>query len=54
VLLINSKIVEPAPPMACSVDSDFIAGVGKLEDRLLILLDLQKLFNKNEVGAMAA
>jgi purine-binding chemotaxis protein CheW len=54
VLRINSKIVEPAPPMACSVDSDFIAGVGKLEDRLLILLDLQKLFNKNEVGAMAA
>ncbi len=53
VLRINSKIVEPAPPMACSVDSDFIAGVGKLEDRLLILLDLQKLFNKNEVGAMA-
>jgi len=54
VLRINSKIVEPAPPMACSVDSDFIAGVGKLEDRLLILLDLQKLFNKNEVGAMSA
>jgi purine-binding chemotaxis protein CheW len=44
VLRIPSDIVEPAPEMTCSIDSDFIAGVGKLNDRLLILLDLQKLF----------
>lgn len=44
VLRIDSSIVEPAPAMVCSVDSDFIAGVGKLADRLLILLDLNKLF----------
>lgn len=45
VLRIPSTIVEPAPAMACSIQSDFIAGVGKLEDRLLILLDLAKLFS---------
>lgn len=44
VLRISSGIVEPAPAMVCSIDSDFIAGVGKLNDRLLILLDLAKLF----------
>lgn len=44
VLRISSSIVEPAPPTATTVDSDSIAGVGKLEDRLLILLDLAKLF----------
>lgn len=44
VLRISSKIVEPAPAMVCSVDSDFVSGVAKLEDRLLILLDLPKLF----------
>lgn len=49
VLRISSSIVEPAPSMVCSVDSDFIAGVGKLDDRLLILLELEKLF-----GATAA
>lgn len=54
VLRINSSIVEPAPSMVCSVDSDFIAGVGKLDDRLLILLDLPKLFDSNSVGAMTA
>ncbi len=54
VLRISSTIVEPAPSMVCSVDSDFIAGVGKLEDRLLILLDLPKLFDSGSVGAMTA
>ncbi len=44
VLRINSDIVEPAPSMVCSIDSDFIAGVGKLDDRLLILLELDRLF----------
>jgi purine-binding chemotaxis protein CheW len=44
VLRISKSIVEPAPEMVCSIDSDFIAGVGKLEDRLVILLDVAKLF----------
>jgi len=44
VLRISRSIVEPAPAMVSSIDSDFIAGVGKLDDRLLILLDLGRLF----------
>jgi purine-binding chemotaxis protein CheW len=54
VLRISSKIVEPAPSMVCSVDSDFIAGVGKLDDRLLILLDLAKLFSAETIDAAKA
>lgn len=52
VLRINSSIVEPAPDMVCSIDSDFIAGVGKLEDRLLILLELGRLFTESDVTKM--
>jgi purine-binding chemotaxis protein CheW len=44
VLRINTSIVEPPPSMITSIDSDFIEGVGKLDDRLIILLDLEKLF----------
>jgi purine-binding chemotaxis protein CheW len=54
VLRISQKIVEPAPAMVCSVDSEFIAGVGKLDDRLLILLDLGKLFSTESVMAAKA
>lgn len=51
VLRIESSIVEPAPAMVCSIDSDYIAGVGKLDTRLLILLDLERLFQNAAQGA---
>jgi purine-binding chemotaxis protein CheW len=54
VLRIPSSIVEPAPAMVCSIDSDFIAGVGKLNDRLLILLDLNRLFSAESAAVNAA
>lgn len=44
VLRIDRSIVEPAPQVTSSIDSSFILGVGKLADRLLILLDLPRLF----------
>lgn len=49
VLRVNSSIVEPAPPMATSVDSHYVRGVGKLADRLLILLDLDALFSSQQL-----
>lgn len=48
VLRIPASIVEPPPPMIASIDSEYVQSVGKLEDRLLILLDLQQLFSGNE------
>ena len=48
VLRIPASTVEPPPPVVAGVDSDYISGVGKLEDRLLILLDLNKLLSGEE------
>lgn len=53
VLRISPSIVDTAPQMATSINADFIAGVGKLQDRLLILLDLPKLFGTSEVEELA-
>jgi len=49
VLRIPSEIVEPPPSMASGIDSDYLDGVGKLDDRLLILLNLQRLFAGEEL-----
>ncbi len=49
VLRIDAQIVEPPPTMVSSVDTEFIQGVGKLDDRLLILLDLERLFSGEEL-----
>lgn len=53
VLRIPAGTVEPAPPMVAGIDSEFIRGVGKLDDRLLILLDLERLFSDMEKRQLA-
>ncbi|MBF0565554.1 MAG: chemotaxis protein CheW [Nitrospirae bacterium] len=46
VLRVPSNIVEHAPPMAVEVGTEFISGIAKLQDRLIILLDIDKLIEK--------
>lgn len=43
VLRIPRSVTEPPPTFASSTGSDYITAVGKLEDRLLTLLDLEKI-----------
>ncbi|MBF0343030.1 MAG: chemotaxis protein CheW [Nitrospirae bacterium] len=43
VLRVPSNIVEPTPPMATDISTEFISGIAKLADRLIILLDIDKL-----------
>lgn len=40
VLRLDTEAIEPPPPVALGMDSRFILGVGKIEERLLILLNL--------------
>ncbi|MFW6324057.1 MAG: chemotaxis protein CheW [Desulfovibrionales bacterium] len=48
VLRIPTSTIEPPPPVVAGLDSEYISGVGKLEDRLLILLDLNRLLSRDE------
>jgi purine-binding chemotaxis protein CheW len=43
VLRIPGSVTEPPPPIVAGLQAEYITAVGKLEDRLLILLDLEKL-----------
>jgi purine-binding chemotaxis protein CheW len=52
VLRIPKRITEAPPKMTGNVDSEFITAIGKLEDRLLILLDLEKIFSIDEFNLM--
>ena len=49
VLRIQSSTVEPPPPVVSGIESEYIKGVGKLDNRLLILLDLDKLIPIEEL-----
>ena len=52
VLRIPASTVEPPPPVV-GVDSDYISGVGKLQDRLLIMLDLDKLLSSEDMDMLS-
>lgn len=52
VLRISTDIVEPPPLMTYSVRSEFIWGIAKLENRLIILLDMNRLIGKEESEEM--
>ncbi|MEG1609993.1 MAG: chemotaxis protein CheW [Bilophila sp.] len=54
VLRIKESTVEPPPPVVAGIGSEYMRGVGKLEDRLLILLDLDKLLSENELNSLTA
>lgn len=42
VLDITRDQIEPSPNFGCTIDSDFIMGIGKIEDNVKILLDISK------------
>lgn len=52
VLRIPKDTVEEPPSIISGIDSEYISGVGKLEDRLLILLDLDRLLSKGEQNVL--
>jgi len=51
VVRLSSASVEPPPPTFI-LDAKYIHGVGKLEDRLLILLDIDQILTSQETIAL--
>lgn len=52
VLRVDVTTVEPAPELAVGIDGQYLRGVAKLEDRLLILLDLKRILSDEEAAAL--
>ncbi|MCL4531629.1 MAG: chemotaxis protein CheW [Actinobacteria bacterium] len=48
VLRVPSGAVEPPSPVVTTIESDYIRGIAKLEGRLIILLDLDKVLSWDE------
>lgn len=54
VLRLPVEAIEPPSPVIANVDVEYLRGVGKLADRLIILLDLEKVLTKDEKTELAA
>jgi len=53
VLTLSKGSVQPPPPAAVSIDSEYLLGVARHDDRLLILLDFDKILTEQEQSALA-
>jgi purine-binding chemotaxis protein CheW len=50
VLDIEPKDIEPAPRMGTAIKADFIQGIGKQGDDFIIILEINKVFNEEELS----
>ena len=54
VLTVPSSSIEPVDEMIVSVDSQFLSGIVRLEDRLIILLDQEQVLSAGEVRQLSS
>lgn len=52
VLDIPTSAVEPAPEFGCSVPTDYITGIGKVKDKVVVMLDTTKVMNPPDGDSM--
>ncbi|MBM7552728.1 chemotaxis protein CheW [Thalassobacillus pellis] len=52
VIDIPANFIEPPPEVVGTVEAEYIRGVAKLENRLLILLNLHKVLNEEEANSI--
>lgn len=52
-LRLSTNDIEPPSPVIASIDSEYLRGVGKQENRLVILLDLERVLTTGEMESLA-
>ncbi|HEU0264661.1 MAG TPA: chemotaxis protein CheW, partial [Geobacterales bacterium] len=50
VLDLEAERIEPAPRIGTQLKSGFVKGMGKQEDRLIIILDIDRVFSLDELS----
>ena len=52
VLRVNTATIEPPSPVVAGIDSEYLQGIAKLPERLVILLDLDRVLAREERRAL--
>lgn len=54
VLEIPNSEIEPAPTFGTNIRADFIAGMGKIDGKFVIILNIQHVLSMDDMAALAA
>lgn len=52
VVDLTPEAIQPTPDFSAPIQSDYIQGIGSVEDRLVILLNADRLLNEQEIEAL--
>ena len=52
VITLEPENIEPAPKIGTKLDTEFIKGMGKLNEEFVIVLDIEKIFTTEELVAV--
>lgn len=50
VITLGPEQIKPAPEMGTAFNTDYLIGLGTLDERMLILVDIDKLMSSSEMG----
>ena len=50
VITLKPEQIRPAPSMGSVLDTEYLVGLGTLDERMLILIDLDRLMSSDEMG----
>jgi purine-binding chemotaxis protein CheW len=50
VITLLAEQIKPAPEMGTAFNTDYLIGLGTLDERMLILIDIDKLMSSSEMG----
>jgi purine-binding chemotaxis protein CheW len=53
VLEISDSEIEPAPTFGTNIDAEFIAGMGKINGKFVIILNIQQILSMDDMAALA-
>jgi len=53
VITLTPDQIKPAPDMGSAVSTDYLVGLGTIEDRMLVLVDIDRLMTSDDMGLVA-
>ena len=54
VVTLNAEQIKPAPEFGSALDTDYITGLGTMNEQMLILVDIERLMGSEEMQLMDA
>ena len=50
VLMLNSGQIRPAPEFGATLSTEYLTGLGTVDERMLILVDIEKMMTSDEMA----